>query len=118
MWADIVLIVLGALASLVAGLVSEADRPGRLARVDLQPGSAVSEVLTTTGVVLPTLGATYLTDGRAAWFRLIWILIAFLGGILLYAMPHKLNRRRRLNREATEMIEEAPIRQPVRKWRT
>ena len=110
----ITFIVIGALASLGAGLLADANLDGRWAWLNLRAGSVPLDIVTSTSCVLPTLAAIDLTEGHAVWIRLIWIVVAFLGCVLLFVVPLQL-RKGGTTADATD--EDEASRHPIRKRR-
>lgn len=115
---SITFVVVGAVAALGAGVLIDAKLPGRLARVNVKSGSVVADLLTAPAFVLPVLGVLDMSEGHPAWVRIGWMVVAFLGAGLLFAVPYRLRRHFRRKRQVDEPAEDAIVRHPVRKWRT
>jgi hypothetical protein len=118
MGGDIALIAVGGLASLAAAFLEGAQPPDWLTLRRLESGSFLFEALTISGFLFPVYGVTDLTEGRSVWIRLIWIVVAFVGGASLYGVPARFRHRRQAGHEAAVLVGDPVVRQPVRKWRT
>jgi hypothetical protein len=117
MTAAITSLVVGGVAAAWAGIAADANFRAPFERLRLRGGSVAFDLLTSTGLLLPVYGADRLASGQSAWTRIGWVVVAFLGAVLLFAVPYRLRRWRTRN-QPQPLAEVGIGRRPIRKCRT